>query len=186
MRVISGSMKGRLLSFPKDIRPTQNKIRKAVFDILAGTVKGSAVLELFAGSGAVGIEALSYGAKEVVFIDSSIRALKSIQRNLKRLGAGSSCRVYCKDYACAVDFFVKNGRFFDTIFLDPPYSAGLAKKSLLKLAGCDILKTSGLLIIEHHKKEELPDEQGSLIIYKQKKYGDTLLTLYRKAPEEAG
>ena len=86
MRVISGKLKGRQIKFPKNIRPTQNKVRKAVFDCLGDSVKDSVFLELFAGSGAVGIEAFSYGAKKVVFVDSDINCLKLIEINLISLG----------------------------------------------------------------------------------------------------
>lgn len=187
MRVISGKLKGRQIKFPKNIRPTQNKVRKAVFDCLGDSVKGSVFLELFAGSGAVGIEAFSYGASRVVFVDSNINCLKLIETNLISLGIkprrdkdGPECQIYRKDSLEALCFLRKKGLKFDLIFLDPPYLTGLAKKSLLGIASCDILNSLGIVIIEHYKKEELPQTEGSLILFKRKYYGGKIVSFYSK------
>lgn len=178
MQIISGALKGRRIKFPKYIRPTQNKVRKAIFDCLADSVKGAVFLELFAGSGAVGIEALSYGAKEVIFVDNKSACLKQIASNLKTLNI-TTYRIYKKDSLGAIDFFRKEQARPDIIFLDPPYALGLAKKSLLKIDACGIVAPLGIVILQHHRKEELPEKQGSLLLFKQKKYGDTLLSFYR-------
>ena len=187
MRVISGKLKGRQIKFPKNIRPTQNKVRKAVFDCLGDSVKDSVFLELFAGSGAVGIEAFSYGAKKVVFVDSDINCLKLIETNLISLGIkpraggdGLNYRIYRKDSLEAPCFLERQGLKFDLIFLDPPYLTGLAKKSLLAIISCDILTPLGIVVIEHCKKEELLQTEGSLILFKQKHYGDKILSFYER------
>lgn len=187
MRVISGRLKGRKIKFPENIRPTQNKVRKAIFDCLGDSVKDSAFLELFAGSGAVGIEAFSHGAKSVAFIDSDLNCLKLIESNLTSLGIGhrqgvegANCRIYRKDSLEAPYFLQRQGLKFDIIFLDPPYQAGLAKKSLLALISYDILQPLGIVVIEHSKKEELPQAEGSLILFKQKRYGDKTLSFYKR------
>lgn len=176
MRIISGSLKGRQLKFPKNIRPTTNKVRKAIFDSLADFTKGASVLELFAGSGAVGMEAFSYGAKSVVFVDKDISCLRLIESNLKSLDI-VNYEIHKKDSLECVGYL---DRKFDIIFLDPPYRQELAKKSLLTISAYDILAPQGILIIEHHKKEELPEYEGSLILFKQKRYGDTFLSFYKK------
>lgn len=187
MRVISGKLKGRRIKFPKNIRPTQNKVRKAVFDCLGDSVRGSVFLELFAGSGAIGIEAFSYGAKKVIFVDSDINCLKLIEANLSSLGIkpcrdkdGPGRQIYRKDSLEALCFFERQKLTFDLIFLDPPYLAGLAKKSLLAIASYDILNPLGMVVIEHSKKEELPQTEGSLILFKRKHYGDKLLSFYER------
>lgn len=187
MRIISGKLKGRQIKFPKNIRPTQNKVRKAVFDCLGDSVEGSAFLELFAGSGAVGIEAFSCGAKRVVFVDSDINCLKLIETNLISLGIkpcqdkdGLSREIYRKDSLEALCFLEKQRLKFDLIFLDPPYLTGLAKKSLLAIASYDILNPLGIVVIEHGKKEELPQTEGSLILFKRKHYGDKILSFYER------
>lgn len=179
MQIISGSFRRRKLSFPKDIRPTQNKIRKAIFDCLGNFVRKSAVLELFAGSGAVGIEALSCGARKVHFVDSEASCLRLIESNLASLNV-TSYALHKKDSLKAIDFLSAQGLRFDIIFLDPPYRQDLAKKSLLKISVCDIFTISGIAVLEHHHKEELPKREGSLILFKQKRYGDKVLSFYRK------
>ncbi|OGX26978.1 MAG: 16S rRNA (guanine(966)-N(2))-methyltransferase RsmD [Omnitrophica WOR_2 bacterium RIFCSPHIGHO2_02_FULL_45_21] len=178
MQIISGIFRRRRLSFPKDIRPTQNKIRKAIFDCLGNFVRKSAVLELFAGSGAVGIEALSCGAREVHFVDNQARCLRLIESNLASLKV-TSYALHKKDSLKAIDFLSAQGISFDIIFLDPPYRQDLAKNSLLKISSCDIVTLSGIVVLEHHHKEELPEREGSLILFKQKRYGDKVLSFYQ-------
>lgn len=185
MQIISGSLKGRRILFPKNIRPTQNKVRKAIFDCLGDFVKGSIFLELFAGSGAVGIEAFSYGAKEVSFVEQDSLCLRLIESNLKLLGL-ESYRLYRKDSMDSFDFLSKKRLRFDIIFLDPPYLKDLAKNSLLSLSACDIVAAQGVVVLEHHKREELPREavgngrDRSLLLFKQKRYGDKVLSFFRR------
>lgn len=176
MRIISGNLKGRQLKFPKNIRPTANKVRKAIFDSLGDFTKGAVILELFAGSGAVGIEAFSYGASRVVFVDNDISCLRLIESNLKSLNI-VNYQIHKKDSLECIDYLAGEKLKFDIIFLDPPYGKGLARKSLLRISDYDILV--GILVIEHHKKEELPEDKGSLILFKQKRYGDTVVSFYR-------
>lgn len=183
MRIISGSLKGRQLKFPKNIRPTTNKVRKAIFDSLGDFTKGASILELFAGSGAVGIEAFSYGASRVVFVDKEVGCLRLLESNLKSIDI-ADYKIYKQDSLECVDYLAKKGLSFDIIFLDPPYRKGLAKKSLLRISACDILPPYGILIIEHHKKEELPEDEGSLILFKQRRYGDAVLSFYKKREAE--
>lgn len=165
-------------------------VRKAIFDILGPAIEDSKVLELFAGSGAVGIEAFSQGAAEVTFVDNDVHCLKVIEANLRALGLGLPdsntkgrpfYRIWKRDSLEAIDFLVKEGLSFDFIFLDPPYRQDLAKKSLLKLGAHDtILQPLGLLVLEHYTKEKLPETQGGLMLYKQKKYGETALSFYKR------
>lgn len=137
------------------------------------------MLELFAGSGAVGIEALSCGARKVHFVDSEASCLRLIESNLASLNV-TSYALHKKDSLKAIDFLSAQGLRFDIIFLDPPYRQDLAKKSLLKISVCDIFTISGIAVLEHHHKEELPKREGSLILFKQKRYGDKVLSFYRK------
>lgn len=187
MRIISGLLRGRQLNFPPDIRPTQNKVRKAVFDCLGQAVEGAEFLELFAGSGAVGIEAISCGAKRVSFVDSDFNSLKVIESNLKKLDLDASrYRIIRGDVFKYLDAWEGKDRGFDIVFSDPPYRQLLAKNCLLRISACDILNPSGILVIEHHKKEELPQEAvgngrgRSLILFKQKSYGEKVLSFYEQ------
>ena len=178
MRIISGKYKGRGLKMPKGIRPTQNKVRKAVFDIL-GDIQGESFLELFAGSGAVGIEALSQGAKQVVFVENDTHCLRILEDNLSRI-LPANYYLLSMDYSRAIKELTGKKFKFDVIFLDPPYYNELARKTLQMLCACDILSPCGYIVAQHFKKDNLPDAVGDLILFKQNCYGDTVLTFYKK------
>lgn len=179
MRIISGRYKSRVIKIPRGIRPTQGKVRKAIFDIL-GDIEGLSFLELFAGSGAVGIEALSHGAKEVVFVENDRRCLKKLKDNLSSIAA-DSCSLLPLGGLKAIKKLARNRHKFDLIFLDPPYQGGLSKKTLKTLASYDILTSTGLVIVQHFNRDSLPEETGDLILFKQACYGDTILSFYKKA-----
>lgn len=178
MRITSGKFKNRQLFMPKGIRPTQNKARKAVFDILAG-VEGLSFLELFAGSGAVGFEALSRGAAFLVLIENNPECITAIKKNIELLGA-RDCILYPKEAESAVKAFHAQAKRFDIIFLDPPYRTEALKKALQSLSAYDILAPDGLVIIQHFSKDNLPEAAGDLVLCKQARYGDTALSFYKK------
>lgn len=178
MRIISGRFKGRLIKIPKGIRPTQDKVRKALFDIL-GDLEGSSLLELFAGSGAVGLEAVSQGASKVVFVEKDPLCIKVLKRNLTYLLPGTYYLLPL-DVFKAIKKLAKEKEEFDIIFLDPPYYQGRAKKTLKMLANYDILAPNGFMVIQHFKKDILPNHIGKLKVSRQARYGDTLLSFYRK------
>lgn len=179
MRVLTGKLKGRLLKSPKPgLRPTQDKTRKAIFDILGEAIVEAEFLDLFAGSGAVGIEALSCGAASVWFVENDRESLTILKDNLSKLDI-VNYEVLPKDAFLAIEQFGQSKRKFDIVFLDPPYYQELAKKSLLSLAACDILSPSGLVIIQHFRKDIIPEKTNSLELFKQKKYGDTLVSFYQ-------
>ncbi len=187
---------------PNGIRPTQDKVRKAIFDIL-GDIEGLSFLELFAGSGAIGLEAASRGVKEVVLVEYNRDCQLAIEKNIASLKA-RACFLYPKEAESAIMRLCKEGRIFDIIFLDPPYDkvtflkpgdksdkgglardveghcASLAKKTLQTLVAYDILAAGGFLIIEHFKKDDLPSTLGELILWKHARYGDTVVSFYRK------
>ena len=179
MRIISGRFKGRYIKTIKRLRPTQAKLRRALFDILGEKVLENRFLELFCGTGSVGIEALSRGAKEVFFVDRDPDCIKILKDSLSFV-ADHTYSILNLDVSEAIDIFFKDKRRFDIIFLDPPYYKGLAKKSLNKLSNCDILSSQGMIIIQHYRKDSIPEKINRLAIFRQKKYGDTLLSFYRK------
>ncbi len=181
MRIITGKYRGKALKMPKGIRPTQNKVRKAIFDIL-GDIEGLSFLELFAGTGAVGFEALSKGAAGMVLVENSRQSIQVIKDNIKALGA-SNCELLAVDSDKAIEILARNKKKFEIIFLDPPYYKDLAKKTLQLLCACDILAGNGFIIVQHFTKDNLPDIQGGLILFKRFKYGDTLLSFYKHVPE---
>ncbi|HTZ11497.1 MAG TPA: 16S rRNA (guanine(966)-N(2))-methyltransferase RsmD [Candidatus Margulisiibacteriota bacterium] len=178
MRITTGIYKGRNIGVPKGIRPTQDKVRKALFDIL-GDVEGESFLELFAGSGGVGFEALSRGARELVLVEQNQDCLLAIRKNIDSLAA-KSCITYPLEAEKAIAALHKDGRRFDIIFLDPPYYKDMAKKILQMLGPYDILAPDGFVVVQHFKKDSLPVENEGLVLVKEAGYGDTFLSFYRR------
>ena len=176
MRIISGKYRGQIIKMPRGIRPTQNKVRKAIFDIL-GDLEGMSFLELFAGSGAVGFEALSKGAGDLVLVEYNHDCQLAIEKNIESLKV-RSCVLYPYQIDKALDILNKKGRKFDIIFLDPPYSLGITKKTLIKISDYDILNPSGFIMVQHAIKDMLPDTLGVFSLVKRWFYGDTILSLY--------
>ncbi len=191
MRIATGIYKGRNLKMPQGIRPTQNVARKAIFDII-GDIDGSIFLELFAGSGAVGLEAASRGAKAVVFVENDSACVKAINDNISLIRSSSVSQVQSKDYLViqadaneAIKQLNRQNKSFDIIFLDPPYKKGdaeesIAKKTLQTLCTYDILPPTGLIIVQYSKQESLPEQLGVLNLLKLSVYGDTKLSFYQK------
>ena len=194
MRITTGQYKGRVLKMPNGIRPTQDKVRKALFDIL-GDIEGLSFLELFAGSGAVGFEAISRGVSDLTMVEYNRDCLRAIQKNIESLEA-RACSVYPQEAEKAIKSLHKEKRKFDIIFLDPPYYLGLtprlrsgsmvsaaeplSKKTLQTLEAYDILAPNGFIVVQHFKKDTLLEKIGNLAIFRQAKYGDTKLSFYRK------
>lgn len=181
MRIVGGIYKSRLIAMPKgvEIRPTQDKVREAIFNIL-GDVTGKAVLELFAGSGAFGIEAISRGAKSATFIDNDFHCVRTIKANLETLGVDSSKYDIIKaDALIAPSRLAADGKKFDIVFLDPPYYKDMAKKCLIKIDYYDILSPIALVLAEHFKKDALDAQLKGLLFVDERRYGDTLITIFR-------
>lgn len=183
MRIISGIYKGMAFKTPQGIRPTEDRVRKALFDIL-GDMSGLSFLELFAGSGSVGLEAFSQNAKRVVFVEKDRNCSRIIEQNLegiifKELKEAFAAEVLTADAMDAVARLSKQAFKFDVIFADPPYYKGLPEKVLQSVEEYDILNpNSGFLVIQHFKKDPLPVRQGNLVLFKQSRYGDSVLSFY--------
>jgi 16S rRNA (guanine(966)-N(2))-methyltransferase RsmD len=178
MRIIAGIYKGRQIKAPLGIKPTKDMVRKALFDILAD-VEGLSFLELFAGSGAVGLEAASRGAKEVVFLESDPGSISTIRENMAKLSI-SQPQLLTKDVYEGIKSFHKNKKSFDLVFLDPPYRKQEGKKTLQTIGAYDIVTPLGYVIVEHFKKDLLIERSGGLVFFKRYDYGDTSLSFYSK------
>jgi 16S rRNA (guanine(966)-N(2))-methyltransferase RsmD len=163
---------------PRGIRPTQDKVRKAIFDIL-GDIEGLSFLELYAGSGAVGFEALSRGVSELSMVECSRDSVLAIKKNITLLKA-SACNLYYLEAEKAIKLLSRDKKSFDIIFLDPPYHEGMAKKILHTLEGYDILAPNGLIVAQHPKTESLSEPSLKFSLIKEAKYGDTWLSIFRK------
>lgn len=162
----------------RQIRPTPAKVKEALFNILTDKIMGSSFLDLFAGSGAIGIEAKSRGAFQVVFVDNNSRAIRLIQHNLSFCSFDQGCYVYQQDAFKALNKFEKERELFDLIFLDPPYDSDLAEKALEVISQRDLLRPGGAIIVEHSARKHLAEAYGRLRMRGTYKFGDTLLSIY--------
>lgn len=179
VRVISGSARGLKLNTPGDdrVRPTTDRVKESMFNIVQDWVYDSQVLDLFAGSGALGIEALSRGASQAVFCDNSLDSIKIIKSNIEKARVVDRSQIVSGDFKrCLRDMEAKN-QSFDMIFVDPPYYKGLFEEVLDTIRSCKILKKDGIVIVEHDAKKPIGQVEG-LGVYKEKKYGITMLTFY--------
>ena len=179
MRVITGKARGIQLKTPDGMltRPTADRVKEALFSIINYDIPGAKVLDLFGGTGQLGIEALSRGAKSAVFVDAREDACKLIRENLKRTRLEGEGRVVRSDY---LDFLSRCKENFDIIFLDPPYAEVFLENALKRITEIDILQSGGIIVTERPLGKELPWEIDGYTRSKDYKYGKILLTLYRK------
>jgi 16S rRNA (guanine966-N2)-methyltransferase len=186
MRVIAGKFRSRILKSLKGraLRPTSDRLRETLFDVLGGLADGSRFLDLFAGTGAVGIEALSRGAEKAVFVESHLPAVKLIGQNLAALGITSEAEVFAGDALKTLEKLAARDaafiHYFDLAFLDPPYADEVAYRSVLSvLAEARLLTQGAIVIVEHSSKRELKPFVGRLRQYRVLRQGDATLTFYR-------
>lgn len=204
MRIISGWAKGRKLFTPPArtdvIRPTSDRAREALFSIIGDKIQGASVLDLFAGTGALGIEALSRGARNVCFVDYLPQALDLISRNIQlcmdardsaaieiNLDEPKPATLIKHDLRRCLPFFPKKPQVasdFDLIFVDPPYSQGLSLQLLRALDTSSLLRPHALLIVEDRAKETLPERLTRLTLVDQRKYGEAGFWFYQPLPEQ--
>jgi len=181
LRVITGLAKGRKLKAPKGMltRPTSDRVKEALFNVLGERVVEARFLDLFAGSGNVGIEALSRGAVRAVFVEQNPRALQVLRENLETVGFQEQAQVLGQDVIRALDFLGKKQAEFDLIYVDPPYLKGFEQGVLEKVSQYGLMADGGILVIESSKRDLLPSEAGRLELYRTQDYGDTSLSYYR-------
>ena len=179
MRVITGTARGVQLKTPDGMltRPTADRVKEACFSIIQFDVPTARVLDLFGGTGQMGIEALSRGAKSAVFVDAREEACKIIRENLRRTKMEGQGRVVRSDY---LEYLHRCREKFDIIILDPPYAEVFLENALKCITEIDILQTGGIIVTERPLGKELPYEFEGFTRSKDYKYGKTLLTLYRK------
>ena len=180
MKIIAGKLKGRTIQMPNGIRPTSDKVREAFFEIVKDRIEGANFLDLYCGSGAMGIEAFSRGAKGIAFVDNNFRCTAILRKNLTLLDISglSSIHIYKKEALRALEAFKQSSGLFDIVFLDPPYYKDIARNTLIALSNCDILARNVVIITETYKKECLPLEVGSIKRFRTFHYGDTKLDFF--------
>lgn len=183
MRVIAGTAGGIHLLTPEGMltRPTIERVKEAIFSSVQFELPGMRVLDLFAGTGQMGIEALSRGAKYADFVDHRREAMELVRENLRRTGLESKGEVHCMDY----EAFLRSGKMqYDLILLDPPYGENFLEKSLKIITEIDILSNDGIIISERPVGKPLTGDFPGLIAKKDRRYGTVLITKFRKSSEE--
>ena len=184
MRIIAGKYRSRRLRSLKGqmLRPTSDRLRETLFNILGPTVDGSTFVDLYAGTGAVGIEALSRGAQHTIFVEQHAAAITLIRRNLDSLGIGSEAEILGMSVALAIERLEARRVHAQFIFLDPPYAADIEYESALETLGeSPVVAPEGRVIVEHLRKRELPRRAGELELARVVEQGDAALSFYRLA-----
>lgn len=178
MRIIAGEYKGRILTTVEDVRvrPLPDRVKEALFSSLGDEIVGASVLDLFAGSGAFGFEALSRGAAHCVFVEKDRDVHHHLQKNIKKLGCESRVELVCADAARVLEFWKRSGKTCDLVFLDPPYEQDL-NAWLDRVAALSVLNENGLIVVKHDYKDR--DKLGTLLpLTQQKRYGRVVLSYF--------
>lgn len=188
MRVIAGQYRSRILQAPRglDTRPTSDRLRETLFNVLAPRIEGAIFLDLYAGSGAVGIEALSRGARETIFVEQADAANRVLRGNLAGLGIRRGYALEARAVSAALRRLAESGRRVDVVFLDPPYAQAGEYETALRLLGGDcvgLLAVDGLIVAEHEKRRDLEERYAALTRFRVLQQGDAALSFYRMAPE---
>ena len=185
MRIIAGQLKGRKLAAPADklIRPTPGKVKEALFSMIGPKLEGTVIVDLFSGTGSLGLEALSGGAEKAYFGEKSKAAVQLIADNISRLGVGDRCRLIRGDWK---EVLLQIHEPADMIFLDPPYEAGLMQSCLETIWQLKSLAQDGIIAAEHDAHQILPDNIGGFSKQKVKKYGNTAISIFILTSEETG
>lgn len=180
MRIIAGRLRGRRLATVRGpIRPTSARVREAIFNILGEEIRGGRVLDLFSGTGALGIEALSRGAQIAIFVEQNSAALQVLQKNLENCGLTEVSRVISRSVSQGLKQLAAQQQQFELIFLDPPYGRGLATAALALLAKSGVAAPGSRIVIEHGRQEELADIYLSLNRDDERRYGETIVSFYK-------
>ena len=180
MRVIGGTLRGKKLCPIKglSIRPTTDYLRESIFDILAGCATGAVVLDLFAGTGSLGIEALSRGAASAVFVDNHPQAMKLLDRNISACSLQDRCTVIRRNLLRGLGFLKSMSQAFDLVFIDPPYDRGFVKPTLGVLARAECAAEEAVIVIEHSLREAVSEEVAAFRRVDQRQHGKTLVSFY--------
>lgn len=179
--MIAGKYKGRRLRTPSglDVRPTSDRLRETLFNVISPRIEGSRFLDVCAGSGAVGIEALSRGAVSATFIEVSRSASSALEQNLHSLGISDEAEIINRDAEAALKKLASLDQCFDIVFFDPPYASALYSKVMAMLASLDLMARDGLLIVEHRAKIVIED-CGELKVCRKVKQGESALSFFRR------
>jgi len=181
LRVISGTARGRSLKPVPGMgtRPTTDKVKEALFSMIGPYFDGGCVLDLFAGTGGLGIEALSRGAEQAIFVDKDPKAVEVVKHNVQAAGVAEQSEVYRNDAKRAIKALTKRDISFELIFLDPPYRLKDADELLEGMWNDGLISEDATIVVEHDSKHEYPEEIGPLYVWKKTEYGEIGITVYR-------
>ncbi|PYM20438.1 MAG: 16S rRNA (guanine(966)-N(2))-methyltransferase RsmD [Candidatus Rokuibacteriota bacterium] len=187
MHVIAGALKGRRLVLPRGhrTRPTADQVRIALMDTLMPMLPGARVLDLFAGAGGVGLEALSRGAGTTTFIERDPQAATALQQNINALGVRARARLVRADVACGLERLASANEHFEIVFLDPPYESDLVNATLARLGAGTITLAGSMVIAQHFTKQEVRDAVGVLERSRTRRFGETTLSYYQHRGERS-
>jgi 16S rRNA (guanine966-N2)-methyltransferase len=185
LRIIAGEAKGRSIISPlsKGTRPTSDRVKESLFNILGSRIPDSKVLDLFAGTGNLGLESISRGAEHCIFIDNNKESIKTIYENIRLLKYEGFCEVYLNDALSALSVLHRRGLVFDIIFVDPPYHMDMIPGIIECIMSTSILKEGGIIAAEHDTKDIVPDNILNAVKFKSSVYGDTILSFYKTLEE---
>ncbi|WP_332689980.1 16S rRNA (guanine(966)-N(2))-methyltransferase RsmD [Halalkalibacter lacteus] len=180
MRVISGEKRGlSLKAVPgSSTRPTTDKVKESIFNMIGPYFHGGTALDLYAGSGGLGIEAISRGVERAIFVDQDRKAIETIKKNLQQCSFEDHSEVYRNDSARALKALIKREITFSFIFLDPPYAKQNIVNEISIILDYELLEESGMIVCEHDSSVKLPAEIGKVKVYRSEIYGDTTITIY--------
>ncbi|WP_020615336.1 16S rRNA (guanine(966)-N(2))-methyltransferase RsmD [Paenibacillus daejeonensis] len=186
MRVIAGEAKGRPLKAVPGVntRPTTDKVKEAIFSMIGPYFEGGQALDLFAGTGGLGIEALSRGMARAVFIDLDRQSIEVVRRNIEAAGMSSRAEIYKNEASRAIKLLEKRGMQFELVFLDPPYKMKEADKLMREMADRGLLAPGAVIVVEHDARHAYSDTVGDFRLRRQALYGDTAVTVYDYAEGE--
>ncbi|KMT21468.1 16S rRNA (guanine(966)-N(2))-methyltransferase RsmD [Clostridium cylindrosporum] len=182
MRIISGSAKGRKIKTPDglDTRPTSDRVKESVFNIILRYVFDANVLDLFGGTGNLGLEALSRGANQCIFVEQNKKAYNTLRENISDLGFGEKAVTYNKDSFSILNQLAIEGKSFNLIFLDPPYGKGYVEKSIEEIDKLNLLEEDGLIVSEYDNVDNVSEKIGNFEVYRTEKYGRVRISFWRK------
>lgn len=195
MRIIAGKARGRKLLGPKNegkdpvtgtlkaTRPTLDRVKEAMFNIMGHRIPGSTCLDLFAGTGSLGLEAASRGARQVYLVDSFRETYDLLVENIQKLGFNKECQALFQDYRQALSDLARQGVRLDIIFIDPPYLNDMIPQAMGEISSADLLAPGGLILGKVDSRETISDEVGEFQLVMSRKYGHTSLVFYRRASE---
>jgi len=181
MRILGGTAKGRKLVAVKGkgIRPTRDAVKESIFSMIQGNVEAAVVLDLFAGTGNLGLEALSQGAKRAIFVEKERVPLRALMRNIDLCGFRDRADVISRDAEMALKLLRRRAEKLDLVFIDPPYGSGYVGKTLRFISAHDMVNDGGMVVVEHSSGEAPSDQSGRFSLRRQKRHGDTTITIFQ-------